>query len=237
MGDGQLCKQGYCISVFVDNIAVDLKMGAEPFFSYEKLEFSKTNLDRRSPTNIYQMADKNSGPNGNYTGGRPQIIDTMITAKFDGQNSLIYYSLYNNGKEVQNFVSYPYDVVKAGLNFRFLPKFSFYDNKGKRRFSLAVGPTVGMNILRKSITKIDSESAVNVPVLVGGTKPGLTRYGLAAELGIGGISFFGQYVVSGSSIRGDVVETAFMGRVESSSPSYVKDYKTYTFNFGLRFGK
>lgn len=214
-------------------VGLDLKMGAEPFFNYEKLNFTSTNLESSFPSGVYKSSDMNLAAGNSMF--RPEFLDTLATAIYDEQNNLIRYSLYDAQNNVQNFVSYPYNVIKAGINLRFLPKFSVFNREGKRLFSLAVGPTAGLNLIRKSITKISSENAVADPVLISGTKPAFQRYGLAAELGIGGVSFFGQYVISGSVNHGQMETIANQNNLTFNSS--VKNYRTHTVNFGLRFGK
>src|SRR5690606_41430144 len=116
-----------------------------------------------------------------------------------------------------------------------LPKVSFFNARGKRLFSLAAGPTAGLNIIRKSVTKISSENTVTDPVLISGTRPAAYRYGLAAELGIGGISLFGQFITSGTENKGQLAQLAAENNINITSKD--QNYRTHSVNFGLRFGK
>ncbi len=214
-------------------VGLDLKMGAEPFFNYEKLNFARSNIESQFPTGIYKAANRGDMSASSLIGS--QILDTIATASYDQLNNAIRYSIYDSRNNAQSYVSYPYNVLKAGVNLRFLPKFSVFNSQGKRLFSLAVGPTVGLNVIRKSVTRIDAEDTTSDPVLISGTKPSLYRFGLAGELGIGGISFFAQYVASGSKNSGQLANVAAENNIRLIQGS--GEYRTHAVNFGLRFGK
>ncbi|WP_304235523.1 hypothetical protein [Jiulongibacter sediminis] len=220
-----------------------VKLSAEPFFTYENLRFdpgSRQNLFGLG--GVFKTDASESMPGFNPGFQESRIVDTIAIASYNELNNTYSYKLYNGQDDSQTFTSIPYDVLKAGLNLKLMPKFSVYNTQGKRLFSLAIGPTAGINLIRKSVTKVNNSEAITDPILISGSRPGLGRVGLMAELGVGGISFFGQYVVSNSRYEGNGLQVireyqdpALLSTY--STDNYFQPYRTYILNFGLKFGK
>ncbi|MGR3809988.1 hypothetical protein [Jiulongibacter sp. NS-SX5] len=237
------------LSVNTDMILVErqkmdmaFKLSAEPFFSYESLKFdpgSRTGL--LGIGGIFRTEDAADVSMVSPGFVESRIIDTLAIANYNEINNTYTYKLYSGESEPQSFSSIPYDVLKAGLNLRVMPKFSFYNKEGKRSFSWAFGPTAGLNLIRKSITKVNNSEFISDPILISGSKPALTRYGLVTELGVGGVSFFGQYVISQTRYEGNGLQVLkdYQGPALLSSTntkSFFEPTATKIVNFGLKFG-
>lgn len=222
--------------------ALALKMSAEPFFTYENLKFDPGNRPGLFGLGGVFRTNSDLESSSIAPGFDTQITDTLAIASFNELNNTYSYKIYDGTDQSQSFTSIPYDVLKAGLNIKLMPKFSVYNKSGKGMFSLAVGPTAGFNLVRKSITKVNNSETISDPILISGSRPGLGRLGLMAELGIGGFSFFGQYVVSSSRYEGNGIQVLrdYQNPEVLSSYStdkYFEPNRTHIVNFGLKFGR
>ncbi|MCR9066195.1 MAG: hypothetical protein NXI00_19645 [Cytophagales bacterium] len=209
-----------------------LKMGLEPFFSYEKLAITSS-----KETLATALLDKSFSPefiDPNGTGNVARVSDTLAVVQYDAEQELIRWQYYDLNNEVSSYVSLPYNIIKAGFNFKLMPKFSLFNNEGKRSISLAVGPTIGVNVIRKSVTKI-SDQNITEPIIVSGMKPSALRLGFAAELGIGAVNVFAQYVKNSAQYIGRADQEKLVS--SSYMPFNSNEFNTYVFNFGLKIGK
>ena len=209
-----------------------LKIGLEPFFSYEKLAITSTSETLATALLDQSFSPEFVDPSGN--GSVARVSDTLAIVQYDAEQELIRWQYYDLNNEVNSYVSLPYNVIKAGLNLKLMPKFSFFNNEGKRSVSLAIGPTLGVNLIRQSVTKITDQS-ITEPIIVSGMKPAPLRVGFAAELGLGAVNVFAQYVKNSAQYIG----RADQEKLASSSymPFNSNEFNTYVFNFGLKIGK
>ncbi|AWV97608.1 hypothetical protein DJ013_05290 [Arcticibacterium luteifluviistationis] len=205
---------------------VILKGGLEGFFSFEK--FGK---ERNSDASSVLL--KSSSPAGmeNSVSFAP---DTLASGAFEGNSDYILWKYADEDSYTQSFTTVPYNVVKAGFNVKIIPAITFNNRSNKRVVSLGFGPTIGINVIGNSITKI-KDNVPSAPVVVGGVKATPLRYGLVCELGIGGVTFFGQYVKNKVKNRELEVMSASSG--VTSQFTARNEYMTEVITFGLKFGK
>jgi hypothetical protein len=214
-----------------------LTLGLEPFFSFEKLTYQKSNNDF-----ITQVLDNNNviesfdPTQPNSISYQRKVLDTLSIGRFINSSEMIEWQYFNDNNEVQTYISTPYNVLKVGFNVKVMPKFTFYNSNGKRMFSFGIGPSVGLNVIGKSITKFDGTN-ISSPVLVNGVNIKPLRYGLVSEVGIGGITFFGQYNTSRATFSGNGIEQAYASNQSALLTSKEAWIRAHVVSFGLKFGK
>lgn len=203
-----------------------LKGGLEAFFSFEKFGKEK-NSDASS------VLLQSSSPAGmeNSVSFSP---DTLASGAFDGDSDYILWRYADEDSYSKSFTTVPYNVVKAGFNFKLIPTVSFNNRSDKRVVSLGFGPTIGVNVVGNSITKI-KDNVPSAPVVVGGIKATPFRYGLVCEVGLGGITFFGQYVKN--RVRNRELELMSVSSGVANQFAGKNEYMTEVMTFGLKFGK
>ena len=214
-----------------------ITVGAEPFFSFEKLSYRNTGNDFITKvvdnSNAIATFDPTKPNNISYN---KAVLDTLSIGRFINSSEMIEWQYFRDNNEVQTYISTPYNVLKVGFNVKVMPKFTFYNSDGKRLFSFGIGPSIGLNVIGKSITKVDGTN-ITSPVLVNGVNIKPFRYGLVSELGFGGITFFCQYNTSRATYSGNGIEDVYSSSQSALITSKESWIRAHVVSFGLKFGK
>lgn len=204
-----------------------LKGGLEAFFSFEK-------FGKEKDSDASSVLLKSNGFSSDSEISSSVAPDTLASGAFEGDTDYILWKYADEESYDQSFTTVPYNVVKAGFNLKIVPTVAFNNRSNKRVVSLGFGPTVGLNIIGNSITKI-KDNVPSAPVVVGGVKATPFRYGLVCEVGIGGLTFFGQYVKNRVKNRELEVMSVTSGIANQFTSR--NEYMTEVMTFGLKFGK